>query len=460
MSKNINKYLKGFLPLFVLLTILSCKKEITNIGVNLRPDNGAINGIKADISNIIARSIPEDSLRTDTLSTNILGVLNDPVFGQSSASLICQPILPADNPNFTSAVLDSITLKLKFKRSQIVDGVEQILVYGDLNDAIEIDVYKVDEELFPGNRYYSNSNITLGDQIGTFSGRFFFYDSVEVKQDGDTFMSGPELFIKLDNSFGNELLSQASSVFSSNDNFLDYLKGIALVPRLNQPVGEGVIAGIDASNAESALTVYYNGTESFDFIFNSNSERIGLYNTDNQTTAITSQHASSGHFNTTYVQAMGGSKVKIDIPGLDSIIEKGELVVINEAKLTVTLQSGSVDGFHKAPSRLLMLIPDPTTGSNFPIIDFIDQISPPDGSWIGYTNYGGSYESSIGGYEFHFNRHLQSLIEEYNKTGINNFDGFYILVPSDFPITPSRAVLNTDPNSGGIQVSVTYTKLN
>lgn len=460
MKKELNKYLKGFLPLFVLLGLWSCKKEISEIGVGLRPDGGNINGVQVFIDDIITRTIAEDSLRTDSLSTNILGAINDPIFGESRASLIVQPKMKEVGYDFTSAVLDSLILTLKFDRSQFINGVEQLLVYGNLDDALEIDVYKVAEELIPSNKYYSNNAIALGDKIGTYSGRFYFHDSVEVVIDGDTQMTAPELRIRLDDAFGNEMLSQTSSVYSSQDAFLEYLKGIALVPRMNQQIGKGVIAGFELDQSKAGMKLYYDAGEVKEFIFSTSSEHIGLYDFASPNPDIISQKSGSGHYNTTYVQAMGGSKVKIDIPGLDSIIEKGEQLVINEAKITVKVDVSAIDAYHNVPYRMLLLIPDPEDGYNYPIIDYIDQIAPPNIDWLANTNYGGYYESSVGGYTFHFNRHLQSLIEEYNRTGENTFDGFYLLIPSDFPITPARAVLNTDINNKGIEVSVTYTKLN
>jgi len=75
------------------------------------------------------------------------------------------------------------------------------------------------------------------------------------------------------------------------------------------------------------------------------------------------------------------------------------------------------------------------------------------------SNYGGIYDSDIKGYEFHFNRYLQQLVKEYTKTGKSNFNGFYLSIPSDYPVTPYRGVFKMDKNAGDIKVSVTYTKL-
>ena len=460
MTKRYKAYLKGFLPLFVLLGIFSCKKETSNIGVNLRPDGGDINAVQVDIKDIITRTVMEDSLRTDSLDANIIGVLNDPIFGETSASVICQPLLPAFQYDFTGATLDSIVLSLKYKQTQSVTGVDQLLVYGDLDDEVAIDIYKIDDDLDPESRYYSNATITLGSKIGTYTGKFLFYDSIEQIIGTDTFMSAPALRVRLDDAFGNELISQSSTTFDSQEDFLDYLKGIALVPRLDQSSSDGAMVALDVNNSSSSMVVYYNGNETKDFEFSSSSERINLYNISSPGVDLTTQFNGSGHFNTTYAQAMGTAKVRIDVPGLDSIIEKGIPVVINEAKLTIRVKPGTLTADYPAPSRMILLEPDPTTGANIPIIDFIDAILPPSVEWLASNNYGGSFLSSNESYEFHFNRFLQSLIETYNETGINEFNGFNLLIPSDKPITPSRVIFDTDPLNNGIELSISYTKLN
>jgi hypothetical protein len=117
-----------------------------------------------------------------------------------------------------------------------------------------------------------------------------------------------------------------------------------------------------------------------------------------------------------------------------------------------------VEALFPVPYRLLLFRPNPETGGNVVITDFIDDILPPTG-WREYTRYGGRYSSSSNSYVFHFTRYLQGLIDTYNKTGSNDFIGFYLLTPSDFPITPARVMINNSPGVGP-KVSVLYSKLN
>lgn len=442
-----------------MLALFACEKENTSIGVGLLPGGGNINSFSKPLTQINARTIDEDSLRTDSLNSNILGAINDPDFGTSSASLVIQPLLSEFGLDFDGKTLDSITLSLKFDKAQILGGVEVLTKYGNLESDFSIDVYKLDEDLAPELKYYSDFKPTLGDKIGSFTGPISFFDSALVVNQGDSSFVAPELRFKLENSFGTEMLTQPALVYSNQEEFLNYLKGIVLVPNIPSAPGEGAIVGIEADNPDTKLTLFYGGTESLEIGVGNESERIGVYEIDIQNSNILNQMSGTGSFNTTYVQSMGSSKVRIDLPELDTFIKQNKKIVINEAKLEFELNATMISEDYGAPVRMLMLIPSETDGRSQAFIDYIDDVLPPSG-WRGFTNYGGEYNSTNNKYTFHFNRYLQQLIDEYIETGENNFRGFYLTIPSDFPITPSRAVLNTDAANQGIKVSVTYTKLN
>ena len=121
----------------------------------------------------------------------------------------------------------------------------------------------------------------------------------------------------------------------------------------------------------------------------------------------------------------------------------------------------TVSEAYTAPSRLLLLQPSEEDGSNAFIQDLVDVLFPRSQAWVGFTSYGGSYNTIDETYSFGVTRHLQLLLDTYLNSGEDNNRGFYLIIPSDNPVTPSRVVLDTD-NSGSaknIQLKVTYTKL-
>jgi len=88
-------------------------------------------------------------------------------------------------------------------------------------------------------------------------------------------------------------------------------------------------------------------------------------------------------------------------------------------------------------------------------------VAPPNANWIGRTNYGGNLDPETNTYTFHVNRHLQDLLDTYLATGEKKDRGFYLIIPSDNPITASRLVLDNSQNGTEpkIEFKVTYIKL-
>jgi len=346
-----------------------------------------------------------------------------------------QPRLTQFGTDDTPKSIDSVKLILKYDYEQNVLGNNNILKYGDINSVLVMDVYKLNEDLVDTVKYYSTFKPELGDIVGTFTGSFNFSDSTSLE-------------IMLNNSFGQEMLDWNSDIYKDEAKFLKTLKGLVIVPRNNTLSGEGAIVCVEAGVNSSKLQLFYNDSLTKTIPMGSSSRRINYYETQ-PSVNLTNQFNSTNNFRTTYAQSFGGAKIKVDLVGLDSVIKLGEKVVINEAKITFLLDQISITDEFKAPSRMFLVVPD-TLNSKYsmPIIDLTTT-----------SNYGGDFNPVIKGYEFHFNRYLQQLVKEYAKTGKNNFNGFYLSIPSDYPVTPYRGVFKTDKDAGDIKVSITFTKL-
>jgi len=457
-NKKVNKTnfkikAKGLMPLFFLLVFVACKKESTQIGAGLSGDLDGISSENVSYQNILTRTVLDDSLSSDNLVTNILGVINDPIFGYGKASLIVQPLLTEEGGDFANKNIDSVVLVLNYDIEQVVGFIPKLLRYGDMESELEIEVYQLQDTL-ENKRHTHRFNPALGSKLGQFTGKFSF-DSVSRVIKGEVVKVAPQMSITLDNSFGTTLFNSVSSTTAFNN----AIKGLVIVPKSNPLSGEGAIVGIEASNPLTGITVYYNDSLTKIFPLGSASAKINLFETT-PSSVIASQMSGTGHFNATYAQSLGGTKIKVDIPELNQIIERREEIVINEASIKFLVDASSVSSNYPVPSRLLLQIPETTGGvvgyRSAIFIDAYDRLSNPDFS--GLANYGGDYAD--GGYTFRFNRYLQQLVKEYIATGVNNFNGFYLSVPTDFPVTPARTVLNTDNTTGAMKVSITYTKLN
>ncbi|MFT5512097.1 MAG: hypothetical protein ACI8SE_000492, partial [Bacteroidia bacterium] len=438
----------------LVVSLASCKKATEEIAVDFIPKGNIHGSFVSDSFDIKAYTIREDSLKIDSLRSNILGAINDASFGKSSASLYTQILLREINVNFgTNPVIDSVVLSLAKDM-----GVPS---YGHANSSLDLDIFRMDELIEKEKKYYSNYIPAVGDKIGSWTGTINATDTAWFIEDGNLKYQTNVLRIPLDNSFGEDFFTNGQ--FGSNEVFLNYLNGIALIPNVSTLATDaGAIIGIDKSSDESKLVVYYNGGLRKEFEINSESQNISMYQITDQNIDIQNQFNNPGtHFNETYVQSMAGCKTRIEISDLLKLVQDGEGIVINEAKLTFSVQDNSTSDAYEAPSRMLLLQPSETDGSNAFVIDLIDVLFPPSQSWVGYTNYGGGYNADDNTYSFGITRHLQLLLDSYLNSGEDNNRGFYLIIPSDNPMTPSRVILNTDTNSSNknIQLKVTYTKL-
>ena len=444
--------IKGYLPLFPLLVVFSCKKESTDIGLDLIGDESLANAANVEYRNLTFRTVADDTFKVNGLSTSLLGIMDDPVFGESKASLVVQPKLRETGINLNGNIIDSTRLNLVFDLYQTVDEGSRVtsyeLNYGDIQSEIILDVYRLDEDLSDED-YFSNYSPSIGTKVGEYNGKFNL-DSVKKEVDGEIVTISPRITIEFDNSFGQEILDYDESVFSTNEDFTEVMKGLVLVPR-SIVSGYGAIVAIEALNTQSSLDLFYSDSLQLSIPLGVSSKRVNFFET-NHAPAIEEQKTGIGHYDITYVHSLGGSKVRVNVPQLDSIIMFSENIVINEAKLMVTPDTSlNFNGnFEQAP-RLWLLTPD-TSNLSQSMTSFFD---------VNDTRFSESYyDVASNSYTFYFNRYLQQLQQTYRSTGRNEFNWFYLSVPTDYPMTPHRVILDSDTSSSSVKLSVKYTKLN
>lgn len=453
--------IKGVLPLLFLIFFASCKKDASNIGLGLVDDNLA-GANTLSFSDIRARTVPSDSLRTDSLRANILGVIQDPIFGLSKSSLVIQPRYTQASTAITGATIDSAFVILDFRKDQLVGSIVYDLDYGDLDSELEIKVYKLAnmDSLTSNRAYYHTFSPGLGDEVGSYRGRFQAKNSDSVtiiSAAGETIRVGPRLSIPITTAFATEVLA--------NPDFFSRTNGLVVAPSSSIISGIGAMVGIETASAASGVVVHYTlDGESTTFVvpLGLESERINFYETV-PSSPIEQQFATPGEYPEVYAMPLGGTKVKVDIDGLEEIIEMEGDFVINEAVITFTLDEMTLTDDLNAPVRMFLQVPQinadgSVSDRSVPFIDLIDDLLPPNRDWLGFTTYGGDLIENS--YTFRFTRYMQQLVDEYKETEKNNFNGFYLSIPSQFPNKPSRVVINSDRTQGDIQLSVTYTKLN
>jgi hypothetical protein len=285
-------------------------------------------------------------------------------------------------------------------------------------------------------------------KVGEYTGKFDL-DSAKREIDGEVVTVAPRMTITLNNNFGQEILDFDETILNSNENFVKAMKGLVLIPR-TVISGDGTIIAVETFNTQSSMNLFYSDSLELVIPLGLSSNRVNFFET-NHTPAIEEQKTSTGHYSKTYVQSLGGTKIRIEVPQLDSIIELQQDIVINEAKLELAVDTSlSFNGrFDQAP-RLLLLTPDTLKPSksqkliNENSVNFSQAI----------------YNPVTGSYIFHFNRYLQQLQQTHRSTGRNEFYWFYLTVPPDQPTTPHRVIVDSDTSRGFVKLSVKYTKLN
>ena len=232
------------------ISFFSCKKATDEIGVDFIPKGNQHGSLVVDSFDIKAYTVREDSLKVDSLTSNLLGAMNDASFGVSVASLYTQILLREINVDFGSnPAIDSVILSLA--RDVNVPS------YGHENSVVDVDIFRMDEIIEKEKKYYSNYTPAVSDKIGTWSGNINATDTAWFEEDGNLKYQTNTLRIPLDTNFGKDFFTNGQ--FGSNEVFINYLNGIALIPNPNSlSSDEGAIIAIDKYSDESKLVIYYN----------------------------------------------------------------------------------------------------------------------------------------------------------------------------------------------------------
>lgn len=432
---------KSFL-FFILIVFLvsSCKKQKNNVFLTNNQNSG-FNGVGyIDTFKLITRTVREDSLKTDSLSYNLIGAINDPTFGVYKAETYFELALPQFGNVISSKRFDSAVLYLQYTSTTAN--------YGDLNSIQSLEVVELNESM-TANKQYSNISYNVSPTIiGTYNKKFTPSDSTKYRNQKKIETIAPTLKINLSNAFGNKLFNASSTDLSSQANFLNYIKGIGIRVTGNPSSNSGSIASINLKGTFSKVRVYYDDSTHSDFVINPDSKRISTYQVSSQSSEIIKQKTSKFNYDTGFIQSLTGAKLKIEIPNLFKIINN-KTIAVNKAEMYIRPLSGTNVSPFKIPSRLLLLQPNSTNNLNAGIIDLIEPF------------YGGTYNSVSNYYKFNITRHIQDLFIDKQLKGVDNNRGFYLIIPTDNPVTPSRLFVDTRKGikDAGIEFKLYFTEL-
>jgi len=426
---------------FLILSISSCYKPAGEIGAVIQPQNSLLDVSWTDTAMVYAYSVPDDTVRTDGLSTTLLGSMMDPTFGQTTAGFYSQFMLEnaghrfGDNPQ-----VDSLVLQIRYTGDS----------YGDTTTYQTLSVYQMEESIYLDSTYTSDINIPVfPTDYANFTYRPKPHDSIVVGED----TVSAALRINLTNvspDLANYLINIDTTLMDSNDLFIDYFKGLYVTAA---PASSGgALVNFDLFSNRTVLQLYYSNDEEdslrFEYPISVITQYASKYEHDFTTGSpdfvqqVVQEDTTLGS-NKFYVQGTAGVASVIKFPNMSSWRDLGA-IAFNEAKLV--LPGNSADTLFEPPIKLaLAVIEDDGTYGYL----------PDDGGSDLY--FGGEYKASTRSYTFRITRYLQSLIDD--PTASNN--GLYLIVRGG-SIYPNRFVFNghePESDTTKLHLEITYTDL-
>ena len=434
-----------FFLLILGISFVSCDSDPGILGLDIIPPGDEILVYFDTSTQIQTHTVSIDSIRSDedvfsgNKSYSLLGSYMDPVFGSSNAAFATQVRLSKNAIDFgENFTLDSMVLYLELAN-----------VYGDKRQAgqQELFVYQLTDTISLEESYTSNLEIEN------------YYDNSEVL--AHKFISPNNkdsvIAIKIDHSSFVELFSDTSNM-SDNDVFQNLFKGLYV--KTSQMSYTGSIMAFDMLSDKSMLRLYYhNYPESselvplsahsvFDLVINEKCARINLFNHDYGVAQNPIQNIDDSLVEDTlvYVQAMGGLRVKVDLPDIMKW-QDSTSVVISSARLIVPVLENSTDIY--SPIAKLNLAYINNEGGN----EFFPDLYNNGSFFQEYFN--GIYNHEQNTYEFNIAMFVQKVIS--SEIPLN---GFYIYpYATENPVMANRVILKGAKANKGMKLYITYIKI-
>ena len=332
LKREVIKLSASFLIGLVLLS--ACKKEVTTIGNDINPNGLTI--ITQDSFTVHTSSALVDSLPVDETSVSLLGGLNDPEFGLVDCGIVTQVRLSSEAPDFgdiSQITVDSVVLAFQYVSNKF---------YGNVTE-LSFSVVEIGDNLVREDQdYYKNTPITtVGSELikpGTETIKPNPFKKVIVGSD----TLDPMLRLQLDPSFGTYLINNSSEM-STNDNFLNFFKGLYVkaTNTSSLSINKGTVLYFSLESALSNLVLYYSiGGESKKFTFNINSNCARFNQMDFDRTGTPVEQSISNFEAAQDKFYMQGSNIRPEFQ-FPHILEfgKDKNRVINKAELIVPVQN-------------------------------------------------------------------------------------------------------------------------
>ena len=415
----------------IVMTVLavSCKDDDSAIGTGIMPSSDMMEFV-CDTMEIQTYAVRDTHVETHNRTINPIGIINDPIFGQTTASCAFQTLLSTTNVQFSreidTADLSGVKLTLHLKYAN---------KYGDANSAMTINVNRLLTDISYDSTYYEDKEFAATE--------FELLTSADINFGTDSVMK-IEMPAELVEDIVKENVGQETW---SNADFVKFFKGLYITTELTS--GDGCIYSLDLISSKSKMVLTYNGSSSFDFDISEYSTRINMYSHDYTNADSELKSAIENPDQPTkycYIQGLAGMKTKIMFPELYTMFDSTN-IIINRAQLCVTIKEGSESS----------ILPTPTAMSMTKILednkfDFLEDYKSNS------KNFGGSFNETDKSYTFNIPLHLQELFKDYKDLGKISDNGI-LMVANDNRIVPYRALLYGGAHeTSNVKIIVYYSK--
>lgn len=305
------------------LSIGGCRKPDSNIGLALQPEEELL-ALNTDTLAFSLSMVPVDSLRTDERSRLLLGSTFDPVSGFSEAWFSAELRLSETSIEFGEGpICDSVVLTLKHNGPSYGLSFDQRLRVDLLADTMNFD-----------SAYYAQSRLAIIDDNKVDPSRqpVQMHPTEPVYNGNDTLSAQVRIMLKP--SFGQEILDADTTVFSNNEEWRKWFRGISV----RSESGGGGIVSLEPNVGVSYMRIYYHNdtdTTSYDLVMNSNAARATHFRHvwPAPYSALNDSLPAEGTDQVVFL-GTGGSYLRLDLFGVDSL-NLPEGAVINRAQITL-----------------------------------------------------------------------------------------------------------------------------
>ena len=306
MKKTIKALKLPSIFLLIIISFIACDKDFSNIDSAVLGKDNTNFTIKDTTLSITAYNKKLNSLQINGLASNLFGVFNDPVYGQTKASIVTQVSTSNASPDFgDNTVIDSVILKIPYYTTLTgeTDGEGNAKysidsLYGD--GSIKLSVYRNNYflrdfnpsgNLSDAQNYFSRSDVAangtdnyaitetavinfdnfksdLIEENLTFKpkeGNFYLetYSDEDTDNDGqpdvDTRISeAPSFRIKFTNTdFWKALIIEKEDdiVLSNNSYFQNYFRGLYF--KAENTTEDGTMFMLNTRSADASIIIYY-----------------------------------------------------------------------------------------------------------------------------------------------------------------------------------------------------------